>query len=72
MCRGFEDFDIVVEHCSTEGRCRWLWHVRHRADGAVHAFGRGHRHAEACGDAALAVFQLLAGNGHTGLKHMAF
>jgi len=39
----------------------WIWVVRHRDDGIVLAFGRSHGgRAEACSEAAMAVFGLLS------------
>jgi hypothetical protein len=61
MGTGFEDFEIVVERCPrSKSGSAWVWFVRHRTDSTRIALGRsvGAR-AQACGDAALAVFQWL-------------
>ena len=62
MAFGFDDFDIIVERCPrATPQSAWIWCVRRRIDNAVLTFGRSHGgRAEACADAAQAVFQLLA------------
>lgn len=62
---GFEDLEIIVERCPGRPSDRlWAWAVRRRADGFIHLCGRSRgSRAMACGDAALAVFRLLAARG---------
>jgi len=62
MSLGFEDFEIVVEPCPMTMRENdWIWSVRHREDSIVLTFGRSRGgRAEACSEAAQAVFRLLA------------
>jgi hypothetical protein len=66
MALGFEDFEIIVEPCpGAPPGVAWLWSVRQRRDAGILLFGRHHGgRTAACGDAALAVFQMLAAAGN--------
>ena len=61
MALGFEDFEITIERDRGTGAGNlWMWSIRCRIDDVVHRSGRSHgSRTAACGEAALAVFQLL-------------